>query len=211
MPEATVYIVDNDADELSDLAFLIESAGLKSETFGSAQDFLNRYQTERPGCLLLDMNLPRMGGLEVQERLAQRGAVLPVIALTVGSSTRAVVKAMKAGAMDVVEKPAKGEDLLSLVQQAIEADARRRAENRKRLETVEALRSLSKRERQVLKMVADGLANKVIAAELNISTKTVESHRARVMEKMRAASLAELVRKCLDCEKMRESGASCWD
>ena len=210
MPEATVYIVDDDAAERSDLAFLVESAGLKSETFGNAQDFLSRYQAERPGCLLLDMNLPRMSGLELQERLTQRGATLPVIVMTGRGSTSTVVQAMKAGAMDVVDKPANNEHLLNLVQQAIDTDARQRTENRKRIETISALRSLSKRERQVLKLVADGLANKVIAAELNISTKTVESHRARVMEKMRASSLAELVRKCFDCERWREAAASCW-
>ena len=210
MLEPTVYIVDEDAVTRSGLAGLIESIGLRAETFGCAQDFLSRFDGEHPGCLVLDVHLPRMSGLDLQERLKQRGATLPVIVMSGRTNTSTIVRAMKAGAMDFVEKPADNELMLDLIQRAIESDARHRAQNRERLETAQALKSLSRRERQVLKLVATGLGNRAIAEELEISIKTVESHRSRVMGKMGVESLAQLVRKCLECEKLKDPELCCW-
>jgi RNA polymerase sigma factor (sigma-70 family) len=210
MLEPIVYIVDDDVAARSGLASLIESAGLRAETFGCAQDFLSRFNGEHPGCLVLEVHLPRMSGFDLQERLRQRGATLPVIVVCGRSSTPTVVRAMKAGAMDFVDKPADGGAMLDLIQRALESDARHRAENREQLDTVHSLKSLSRRERQVLKLVAAGLGNRAIAEELGISIKTVESHRGRVMAKMRVESVAQLVRRCLECEKLRDPDLSCW-
>lgn len=209
MPEPTVFIVDDDMAVRNSLAYLVESAGHRVQTYDCAQSFLSHFDAESPGCLLLDVNLPHMTGLDLQEKLAKQGATLPVIMMTGQVQTSTVVKAMKLGAVDFIGKPPRNGELLDIIGSALKQDAALRATHKDRLKIAQQLQSLTKRERQVLSLVVMGLANKAIANELSISTKTVESHRSRVMMKMQASSLAELVRKCIECEKLNDPNLTC--
>lgn len=209
MPEPTVFIIDDDTAVRSSLAYLVESAGHHVQAFDCAQSFLRHFEIDAPGCLLLDVHLPHMTGLDLQERLAKQGATLPIIMMTGQIKTQTIVKAMKLGAVDFIGKPPENDALLESIDSALAQDARLRAEHADRLKIAAQVRSLTKRERQVLSLVVVGLANKAIANELSISTKTVESHRSRVMTKMQVSSLAELVRKCIECEKLKDQALSC--
>lgn len=191
--EPTVFVVDDDRDVRDGLQWLIESVGLKVELYESAERFLYAYQSTRPGCLVLDVRMPGMSGLELLENLRAREFPLPVILLTGHGSVRVAVRAMKAGAVDVIEKPYADEELLDQIQTALRRDALERKEMAERNVIAARMDSLTSRERQVLDLVVKGAANKVIAAELGIGDRTVETHRKKVMDKMRAKSLAELV------------------
>ncbi len=195
--EATVFVVDDDQAMRTSLQWLIESTGMSVQTFESADVFLASYYPGRAGCLLLDVRMPGMSGLELQAHLARAGYHLPVIMITGHGDVSMAVKAMKAGAVDFIEKPFHDEDLLRSIRRALEHDQRHRASQAVRAEIAARLAELTPREHEVMGMVTEGKSNREIAAELGVSAKTVEAHRARVMEKMRADSLAELVRMAL--------------
>jgi RNA polymerase sigma factor (sigma-70 family) len=195
--ENTVFVVDDDQAMRHSLKWLIESVGLRVRTFGSAEDFLQTYYPGQAGCLLLDVRMPGMSGLELQSYLAREEICLPVIIITGHGDVAMAVKAMQAGAMDFIEKPFDDEALLTSIRKALDADEQRRGERAQRAEIATRLAELTPREHEVMDMVTAGKPNKEIATALGVSAKTVEAHRARVMDKMRADSLADLVRMAL--------------
>jgi two-component system, LuxR family, response regulator FixJ len=195
-----VFVVDDDESVRSSLRFLLRTAGLESRAFGSAPEFLQSYDPAQPGCLVLDVRMPGMNGLELQQELNLRGAIIPVIFITGHGDIPMAVEAMQHGAHDFLQKPFRDEDLIERIQKALARDAEARAglEGHKAIRA--SLESLTPREREVLELMVRGKPNKVMAHELGVSQRTVEIHRARVMEKSGAASLAELVRMVMDVE-----------
>jgi len=191
--EPTVYVVDDDAEVCKSLRWLIESAGYRVATYASAKEFLGGYDPETPGCLVLDIRLPAYRGLNLQQHFVADGIGLPVIILTGRGDVTTAVQATRAGVSDIIEKPFDDQPVLDRVRRAVEWDIRNRVERVERAEIVARLAFLTPREREVLERVVNGRANRQIAEDLGISTKTVEAHRAHVMEKMRAKSLAELL------------------
>lgn len=192
--EPTVFVVDDDDAMRESLTWLIESVGLKVATYASADDFLQAYYPGRPGCLLLDVRMPGMSGLELQGHLQQQQVTVPVIMITGHGDVPMAVRAMKAGAIDFIEKPFNDEQLLESIRNALAIDDTRRDEQAFKAEVASRLAQLTPRESEVMNMVTAGKSNKEIANTLGVSAKTVEAHRAKVMEKMEAGSLAELVR-----------------
>lgn len=198
MSDATVFIVDDDQAVARSLRWLIETVRLKVETFASAQAFLDGYDATKPGCLVLDVRMPGMSGLELQERLAARRAYhVPIIFITGHGDVQMAVRAVQAGAFDFVEKPFNDQDLLDRVQRAIVFDAEQRGKEVQRAQLRSLFASLTPREREVLDRVVEGMSNKAIANTLGLSAKTVEVHRAKVMEKMHARSLSDLVKMAM--------------
>ena len=198
--EPTVFIVDDDDAVRRFLTGLIQSIDLKVEAYASAKDFLDAYRPGRPGCLLLDVRMPGMSGLELQRELAERSIELQVVILTGHGNVPVAVQAMKAGAVDFIEKPFNNELLLDRIQRAVAESLRSGSEREKHGETLRRLGTLTPRERQVFDLVVAGETNKGIAHRLAISGKTVEIHRANVMRKMRARSLASLVHMAVSLE-----------
>jgi len=197
MANEIVFVVDDDADARDSLCALLESAGVAAEAHESARAFLNAYQPGRPGCLIADIRMPDMDGLELQEELNRRNAGLPVIVVTGHADVPLAVRAMKAGAVDLIEKPYDDELLLASVRRAL-AQAQGAREQAVAVEAAKTrIATLSVRERQVLELLVAGQPNKIIAFELDISPRTVEIHRAHVMEKMEAKSLSDLVRAAI--------------
>jgi two-component system, LuxR family, response regulator FixJ len=204
-----VFIVDDDEAVRSSLRLLIKSVGLIPTALGSAREFLEKYDPAQPGCLVLDVRMPEMSGLELQEQLNRQGAVIPVIFITGHGDVPMAVEAMQAGAFDFLQKPFRDQDLIDRIQKALEKDRANRAVLNERSLIRKRLESLTPREREVLEMVSSGKPNKIMAAELGVSQRTVEIHRGRVMEKMGASSLAQLVRMVLDLgEKAPRADAS---
>jgi FixJ family two-component response regulator len=195
-----VFIVDDDAAVRNSLRLLVKSIGQTAAVFGSAQEFLAAYEMQQPGCLVLDVRMPGMSGLELQQHLNMRGAVIPLIFITGHGDIPMAVEAMQHGAFDFLQKPFRDQDLIDRIQRALQKDHENRAALGERTRIRERLESLTPREREVLSLVTSGKANKVMAADLGLSQRTVEIHRARVMEKMGAASVAQLVRMVLDFE-----------
>jgi len=195
--QSTVFIVDDDEAVRDSLSWLMQSVGLGTETFASADAFLQGYSHDRPGCLILDIRMPGMSGLELQNVLREQGFRLPLIIISGHADVPMAVRALKAGAFDFIEKPFNDQLLLDLVQRAIEKDRQQRESLAELDEWRARLDSLTPREREVLELVVGGAANKVISSELGVSLKTVEAHRARVMDKLQASSLSELVRMTL--------------
>jgi len=193
-----VFIVDDDEAVRSSLRLLLKSVGLVPSALGSAREFLDKYDPAQPGCLVLDVRMPEMSGLELQEKLNLQGAVIPVIFITGHGDVPMAVEAMQAGAFDFLQKPFRDQDLIDRIQRAMEKDRGNRAALNERGLIREHLESLTPREREVLTLVTSGKPNKIMAADLGVSQRTVEIHRARVMEKMGAASLAQLVRMVMD-------------
>ena len=192
-PSPTVFIVDDDAAVLKSLARLLRSARLNVLAFGSPQEFLERYDPRAPGCLVLDLAMPGLNGLELQAALTVKGSAIPIIFLTGHGNIPTSVQAMKRGALDFLTKPVNDDDLLKAVQAAIEKDRLARIA-RAELEDIQArLDSLTPREREVLTHVVSGQLNKQTAADLGTVEKTIKVHRGRVMEKMKVHSVAELV------------------
>ena len=189
----TVFVVDDDPEVQSALRWLIHSVDLPVGTFGSAEAFLDAIGPAHPGCLVLDVRMPGMGGLGLLEKLRSLGYFLPVIVLTGHGDVSIAVRAMKAGAMDFIEKPCADQDLLDRIHKALQQDAHHRAELNQDAANTKQLDRLTPREREILNWLVKGHANKVIAAELNISERTVESHRRNIKEKMKVRSLAELI------------------
>lgn len=192
--EATVFVVDDDQAVRKFLKGLIETIGLRVETFPSASEFLEAYDPESPGCVVLDIRMPGMSGLELQRILVERQNILPVIILTGHGDVALVVASMKSGAVDFIEKPFNNEVLLDRIQSAVAKSTQLHEQRHKRRKIECSVELLTPRERQVLDLIVDGETNKGIARKLDISEKTVEIHRARVMEKMNAKSLASLVK-----------------
>ena len=192
--EGTIYIVDDDQAIRHAMGLLMQSVGLKCEIFESADDFLKDYTNDRSGCLVLDIRMPGMGGLELQETLREKECTLPIIFITGHGDIPMAVEAMQKGAFDFIQKPFRDQDLLDRVRDALMTDKERREENERHTEVEKRLARLTNREREVFDLVVTGKPNKVIAYELGVSQRTVEIHRARVMEKMQARSLADLVK-----------------
>ena len=204
MPEPTVYIVDDEPAIRDSLAMLLRSVGLASRSFPSAPAFLDGFDARVPGCLVADVRMPGMSGLELQEALRARAAALPVIIITGHGDIAMAVRAMKAGATDFIEKPFNDQVLLDAVHRALAQQRPGEAPpSAVRAEIEARVATLTPREREVMLLVAEGRPNKVVATRLGLSTRTVEVHRAKAMEKMQARSLAELVRMAIACELMQ--------
>ena len=192
--QVTVFVVDDDRAVRESLALLVQSVGLEVETFAGAGEFLDAYRPDRRGCLITDIRMPGMSGLELQERLTEDGYHIPVIVLTGFGDVPAAVRALKGGAVDFVEKPFNPQALLDLVQQALVRDTELREQAAREADLAERMALLTPREREIMALVVAGKANKVIAIDLSISERTVELHRGRIMKKMQARSVAELMR-----------------
>jgi len=189
-----IYLVDDDAALLDSMRWLLESADMKVRACGSAAEFLETYEKSRPGCVVLDVRMPGMGGIELQEQMRRREISVPVIVTSAFGDVSTTVRAMKLGALDFLEKPFSDDVLLDRIHKALEIDDEQRANLAQRDEMRDRWNTLTAREKDVGELVVAGMSNKVIASRLGVSVKTVEAHRAKVMSKMKASSVAELVR-----------------
>jgi two-component system, LuxR family, response regulator FixJ len=197
-PEAVVFVVDDDDAVRSSLKLLLKSAGFTAATHASAAAFLAAYDPDQPGCLVLDVRMPGLNGLELQQELGRRGAVIPVIFITGHGDVPMAVEAMQHGALDFLQKPFRDQDLIDRVRDALAHDRERRARMAGRKVVEARLASLTPREQQVLALLAQGRSNKQMAAALGVSQRTIEIHRAHLMQKMQVRSVAQLVRMSLD-------------
>ncbi|MDP6514995.1 MAG: response regulator [Alphaproteobacteria bacterium] len=188
-----VFIVDDDPDIRESLRWLVESVALPVETYASAQEFFDAQKSDPPGCLVVDVRMPGMSGLEMLESIRARGWAIPCVVVTAHGDVPTAVRAMTDGAVDVLEKPYNGQVPLDRVHQCLAHDAERREADSRHAKVRARYDSLSPREREVMALVVAGKSNKMVAREMNIMPKTVEVHRKNVMMKMRAESLAELV------------------
>jgi RNA polymerase sigma factor (sigma-70 family) len=195
--EPVVHVVDDDPNLLKSLRWLLESVSLQVATFESGQDFLTEFDPTQPGCILLDIRMPGMSGLEVIQVLRSRRVAMPVILFTGHGDVPLAVQSMKDGAYDFIEKPCDEQKLLNRINDAIEQDRLIRQETAERDEAVSKVAQLTPREREVMDLIVEGLANKQIAARLGISEKTIEVHRSRAKTKLKANSVAELVKIAL--------------
>ena len=191
---AVVFVVDDDALVRDSLEQLIKSVGLTTETFSSAQAFLDRDLPDKPSCLVLDIRMPGLSGLDLQDNLVKKGISIPIIFITGHGTVPMSVKAMKAGAMDFLQKPFEDQEFLDIIHHAIEQNRQTRMEHAEIKEIEQRIKSLTSREHEILVRVTAGTLNKQIACDLKVSENTVKTHRARIMRKMEVESLAELVR-----------------
>jgi len=191
---AVVFIVDDDDAVRESLEFLMKSIGQPAESFPSAKDFLNAYNPDKPGCLLLDIRMPGMSGIELQDELKKRDIRIPIIFITGHGDVPMAVKAIQAGAADFIQKPFRDQELIDRIREVLVEDTQNRADLLERSEILHRMGTLTEREKEVMEQVVVGKANKVVAIDLSVSQRTVEIHRANVMEKMKAKSLAQLVR-----------------
>ena len=197
----TVYVVDDDEAVRESLGLLLDSIDQSFNSFASANEFLDSYSNDMAGCVVLDIRMPGMNGLELQKKLNELHSILPIIFVTGHGDVPMAVEAMQHGAVDFIQKPYREQDLLDKINQALALDARQRSELKERQEIIKRIDTLTPREREVMDMMVDGNANKVIAIELGISQRTVEIHRSRVMEKMNTNSLAHLVRMVIAAQE----------
>jgi two-component system response regulator FixJ len=193
-PSPTVFVVDDEEPVGDSIAMLLRTVGLTARVFRDPRRFLEEYRPEQPGCLLLDVRMPQLGGLEVQQELVRRNATLPVIFITGHGDVPMAVQAMRAGAVDFLQKPFNDDELIRRVQKALEQDAHDRELLQRREELERRWKELTPREREIAARIADGQANKKVASELGISVRTAELHRARILQKMGVRSVAQLVR-----------------
>jgi FixJ family two-component response regulator len=190
----TVFIVDDDRSMRQAIQDLVESVGLRAEAYATGQEFLRRQRTSDPSCLVLDVRLPQMSGLDFQRQLADTGVQIPIIFITAHGDIPMSVRALKSGAVEFLTKPFRDQDLLDAIQQALQRDSAARAQQTEIHALEQRFESLTVREREVMTLVVSGMLNKQIAAELGASEATVKIHRGHVMEKMHAGSIVELVR-----------------
>jgi FixJ family two-component response regulator len=190
----TVFIVDDDHSMRQAIRDLVESVGLRAEAYATGQEFLRRQLTSDPSCLVLDVRLPQMSGLDFQRQLADTGVQIPIIFITAHGDVPMSVRALKSGAVEFLTKPFRDQDLLDAIQQALQRDSAARAEQTEINALEQRFQSLTVREREVMTLVVSGMLNKQIASELGASEATVKIHRGHVMEKMQAGSIVELVR-----------------
>lgn len=204
--QQSVFIVDDDPAMRESLEFLIDSVGLKPRTFASGAAFLDRVQPDWAGCAIVDVRMPGVSGLELQERLNERNIKLPIIVVTGHADVPMAVRAMKSGALDFVQKPFNDQVMLDLVNRALEMDYQKRREMAQFEELQIFYDRLTPREREVMEHVVAGYSNKQVAAALGLSEKTIEVHRSRVMAKMECDSVAELVQMAMEL-RARENGS----
>jgi RNA polymerase sigma factor (sigma-70 family) len=195
--DATVFVIDDDASVRDSINLILSLKGMRTQMFSSAEDFLEAYRPEWRGCVLTDLQMPKMSGLELQKALHDRGILLPVVVLTAHGDVPTTRVAMKGGAFDFLEKPVNDEVLLDVLKSAIREDIHRHAAERAGDATRSRLARLTPREREVLDLLVEGLSQREIAARLTISPRTVEVYKARMMEKLQCRSLAELIRVAL--------------
>ena len=193
-PQQIIYVVDDDEAMLDSMTWLLEGEGYKVACFYSAAAFLGAWRSSLRGCIVLDVRMPEMSGLELQEKLDSIGSHLPIIFVTGHGDVPMAVGALQRGACDFIEKPFHNEDLLARIERALELDSQIAARQQRDNAIASRLNQLTQREREVMQLVVAGKLNKQVADELDISMKTVEAHRARVMEKMGVRTLAELVK-----------------
>jgi FixJ family two-component response regulator len=198
MQDATVYVVDDDPDMRDSLAWLLRTVGLRVEAFASADEFVQGFRPRGPGCLVFDVRMPGLSGLDLYEDLVRRGQGMPVIFITAYADVPMAVRAMKSGAVEFVEKPFNRQTLLERIQRAIKDDAERRRRLAERAAVQSRFRRLTEKEREVLEMIKEGRPNKMIALALGISARAVEMRRAGLMKKLGARSVAELMRLTLE-------------
>jgi len=197
----TVFLVDDDEAVRDSLGLLMKSVSLPSRSFASAVEFLADYDPDCPGCLVLDIRMPGMSGMELQQKLIEMRAILPIIFITGHGDIPMAVEAMQRGAIDFIPKPFRDHELLDRINKALEEDRTNRDALLEREEVEKRIEKLTPREKQVLELVVQGKANKVIAGDLEVSQRTIEIHRSRVMEKMQARSLAQLVRMVMQVQQ----------
>jgi two-component system, LuxR family, response regulator FixJ len=197
MPDKAVFVVDDDTAVRQGLRFMLNTAGYSVQAFSSAASFLKDYDPRRGGCLLLDVRMPQMTGLELQQQLNVRGWRIPVIFITGHGTVPLAIEAMKAGAFDFIEKPLREAALLESIERALHWNDRFYEERLERATLHARATSLTPREREIFKLVAAGEPNKIIARQLGISFRTVELHRARIIEKLEARSLSDLIRMAI--------------
>ena len=201
--EPTVYVIDDDESIRELLTWLMKRNAIRVEAFPNARSFLKSYRPGAPGCLVLDLYMPGMSGLDLQQSLKEQGVLLPVIFLSGGADVTKAVRAVKEGAIDFIEKPFDYKRILALVQEAIRRDVQARAGRDRDRAVCERVAQLTQREREVLDQVVAGKMNREIAEALAISIKTVEAHRAKIMEKLEVDSVAELVQAALTARAVR--------
>jgi len=194
---ATIFVVDDDEGMRKGVRFLLRAAGYQVECFDSAQAFLEGYQPVDRGCAMLDIRMPGMSGLELQEELRRRNINVPVVIVTAYGNVPMAVRAMRGGAFDIIEKPFEGEELIDRLERAMDEAADTKMAEQSLADIEQRVNALTRRERQIMEMVVAGMLSKQIAAELNIAPKTVDNHRANLMDKMRADTVADLVRMAM--------------
>ncbi len=199
--QQTVFIVDDDEGVRDALSMLLDTVGQAYELYSSAPEFLESYDVSKGGCLVLDIRMPRMSGLELQAKLNEKKAMLPVIFITGHGDIAMAVEAMRQGGLDFIRKPFREQDLLDRINEALDIDAGKRKKGLDRQQLLDKIASLTEREREVFHRVADGEMNKVIAFDLGISQRTVEAHRSQVMKKLGVRTLAQLIRIKIEAER----------
>ncbi|MEN1679012.1 MAG: response regulator [Planctomycetota bacterium] len=199
--QGIVYVVDDDPASREAVSLLVDEMGVAAESFGSAEEFLERYSGHRPACLVTDVRMLRMSGLELQEELNRRGVHMATVVLTAYADTPVTVRAIKNGAVTLLEKPCRDLELWDAIREALDQDAKRWAEDQRRLEMQSRLEGLSPSERAVLDLLMDGDPNKAIASKLDVSVRTVEVRRQSIYTKMGADSVAELVRRVVEARR----------
>jgi len=200
-PSPIVYVVEDDQPLRSLIKALAQSIGVTSREFPSADKFLEQYDPRQPGCLVLDIFMPGMSGLELQDELNRRGAVIPVIFITGHADVASAVAAVRHGAFNYLQKPFRNSELIANVREALQLDRRNRHMLAQQDAIGDRIASLTRREREVLELIVKGVASKVMAEEMGLSKRTVELHRSRVMDKMGASSIAQLVRMFMDSQR----------